>query len=145
MEVAIVGDNVCTVANVSDNICTVANGRANICTVANVVTVANGRLALDQITSGLRFDVILCDLMMPLMTGMEFHEQLKVVAPEQVSRIVFLTGGALTSAARAFLDMSSNPLLEKPFDARELRQLVEDRVQAVLVGEPGSSTGHTKP
>ena len=42
--------------------------------------------------------------------------------------MIFLTGGAFTPAARSFLDRVSNVHLEKPFDARVLRMLVNDRL-----------------
>ena len=59
---------------------------------------------LERITGGQEFNVILCDLMMPVMTGADFHRELSVRAPEQACRIVFLTGGAFTVNAREFLD-----------------------------------------
>ena len=46
--------------------------------------------------------MILCDLMMPVMTGAEFHRELSLRSPEQARRIVFLTGGAFTVNAREF-------------------------------------------
>jgi CheY-like chemotaxis protein len=62
------------------------------------------------------FDVILCDLMMPAMNGMQFYEALSAAKPDVARRVVFLTGGAFTPAARAFLDRVPNPHAEKPFD-----------------------------
>lgn len=70
------------------------------------------------------FDLILCDLMMPEMNGMELYEELARNDPEMVQRIVFLTGGAFTLQSREFLDRVANPRLEKPFDAMKLRNLV---------------------
>jgi signal transduction histidine kinase len=77
--------------------------------------------ALDLIAGGERFDVILCDLMMPQMTGMDFYEELSRTTPEQVPRVVFMTGGAFTQTARSFLDQVPNARIEKPFDAQSLR------------------------
>jgi len=49
----------------------------------HVVTVANsGRAALDRLRRGERFDVVLCDLMMPEMTGADLHAELLALAPE---------------------------------------------------------------
>lgn len=47
------------------------------------------------------FDVILCDLMMPDTTGMDLHHELVRIAPDQVDRMVFMTGGAFTAKARS--------------------------------------------
>ncbi len=85
--------------------------------------------ALDFITGGTRFDVILCDLMMPQMTGMEFYAALNRLDPAQAARIIFVTGGAFTPAARTFLDAVPNQRVEKPFDAQHLRALVNDRLK----------------
>jgi PAS domain S-box-containing protein len=96
----------------------------------DVVVVVSANLALEQIQSGQTFDVILCDLMMPQMTGMDLHAHLLEVAPAQANRIVFLSGGAFTSSSRAFLDRISNQRIDKPFDAQQLRGIVNDRVLA---------------
>jgi PAS domain S-box-containing protein len=95
----------------------------------DVTAVTSARAALELIAAGERYDLILCDLMMPHMTGMELHEQLTASAPEVAARIVFLTGGAFTPAARSFLDRISNPCFEKPFDAEQLRQLAARSTQ----------------
>jgi len=97
----------------------------------DVVAVGSATEALARIGAGERFDVILCDLMMPQMTGMDLHDELRRVAPEQVARMIFLTGGAFTAGARAFLDQTPNLCLEKPFDTRQLRALINDRVRTL--------------
>ncbi len=89
-----------------------------------VIATRSAREALARIGAGERFDVILCDLMMPDMSGMDLHAELARSAPEAAGRMVFLTGGIFTSAARAFADRTSNPMVEKPFDAGALRSLV---------------------
>jgi PAS domain S-box-containing protein len=95
----------------------------------DVVTATRAIDALQRIQSGERFDVILCDLMMPQMTGMELHDQISAIAVEQAQRMVFLTGGAFTPTARQFLDRVPNHRIEKPFDAQHLRVLVNDRLR----------------
>ena len=91
---------------------------------------AAARDALAAIEGGARYDVILCDLMMPQMTGMELHAALTQSTPEQARRMVFLTGGAFTPGARAFLERPEIPHLEKPFEPAQLRALVNDRIAA---------------
>lgn len=95
----------------------------------DVVTAAAAAEALDRIRGGESFDVILCDLMMPQMTGMDLHAELCTVDPTYAERMIFLTGGAFTPAARAFLDEVPNQRVEKPFDAQHLRSLVNDRIK----------------
>jgi PAS domain S-box-containing protein len=89
-----------------------------------VVPLTSALEALERITRGEGFDVIICDLMMPDMTGMDFHAALAASAPDAAGRMVLLTGGAFTQQARAFLDRVKNPRLEKPFDGQVLRALV---------------------
>jgi PAS domain S-box-containing protein len=98
----------------------------------DVETVAEPRLALGRLLAGERFDVVLCDLMMPELTGMDLHAELARAAPEQAARIVFLTGGAFTPRARTFLDQVPNQRIEKPFDGENLRALVRDRLKKSL-------------
>ncbi|HTB77665.1 MAG TPA: ATP-binding protein [Polyangiaceae bacterium] len=78
------------------------------------------RAIAERLLAGERFDVILCDLMMPGMTGMELHATVAKRAPEQADRFVFVTGGAFTPAATAFVGRVSNTVLMKPYDLRAL-------------------------
>jgi two-component system cell cycle sensor histidine kinase/response regulator CckA len=89
-----------------------------------VVSVTRALQALAKIEAGEHFDAILCDMMMPDMNGMEFHARVARSAPELLSRIVFVTGGAFTAGARDFLARVPNRCLEKPFDTAELRAVL---------------------
>ena len=71
-----------------------------------------------------RFDVILCDLMMPDLSGMEVYEEVKRIAPRHLPGFIFVTGGAFTSGAKEFLERIPNPWMEKPFDPAQIRELV---------------------
>ncbi|HET7499954.1 MAG TPA: response regulator, partial [Kofleriaceae bacterium] len=89
------------------------------------VTVALcGQEAIEHITRGTRFDVIISDVMMPNMTGIELIEELRQVAPDQADRLIFLSGGAFTVETRERLDQLGAPQLEKPVTAKELRACV---------------------
>jgi signal transduction histidine kinase len=106
----------------------------------DVVTSSDAKHALTILGSDSRFDVILCDLMMPEMTGMEFHEQLRLTSVELASRTVFLTGGAFTSNAARFLDGVPNRRLEKPFDPATLRGTIAKLVNSFEKAEPSTPT-----
>jgi len=81
--------------------------------------------ALALCASGEKFDLILCDLMMPEMTGMDLHRELSLVAPDQADRMIFVTGGAFTEKARRFLSETPKEHLEKPFASANLRAIVQ--------------------
>ena len=89
----------------------------------DVVSFVSAREALGKLPEG-GFDVILCDLMMPDLTGMDLRAELARTAPELLDRMVFMTAGAFTPRAREFLEQSTSPRVEKPFDRKELLALV---------------------
>jgi PAS domain S-box-containing protein len=96
-----------------------------------VIAAGSGADALARIAGGDRgFDLVLCDLMMPGMSGMDLHERLRTVAPELARRVVFLTGGAAHPDARAFLERARRPFVEKPFDPPALRRVVSSILAA---------------
>jgi PAS domain S-box-containing protein len=86
--------------------------------------------ALEHLASDQGFDVILCDLMMPGMTGMELYERLGESAPGLTHRLVFMTAGAFTQDAQAFLDEVPNPRLDKPIEPQVLRNLIQTALRA---------------
>jgi PAS domain S-box-containing protein len=90
-----------------------------------VVALTEAHRAVELFKGGDRFDIIFCDLMMPDMTGMDLHAAVEQISPAQADRIVFLTGGAFTPRAREFLDSVDNRRMDKPFDVRALKRLVE--------------------
>jgi PAS domain S-box-containing protein len=91
-----------------------------------VTAVHGAREALELLRGGKRYDVILCDVMMPQVTGMELHAAVGELDPAQAARMVFLTGGAFTPPAREFLDRVPNRRIEKPFDLEDVRELVHE-------------------
>jgi CheY-like chemotaxis protein len=80
--------------------------------------------ALAAISAGRSFEVVLCDVMMPEMSGIEFVDALRRASPALVPRVVMMTGGTYTVDAAAWLASSALPCLEKPLDATELRRVV---------------------
>lgn len=61
------------------------------------------------------FDVVLCDLMMPKVTGIDIHRELTRSNPLLAQRMIFLTGGSFSPDTDAFLATVTNPCLRKPF------------------------------
>ncbi len=86
-----------------------------------VVIAESAKAGLERLAAGDTFDAIVCDLMMPDMTGMDLYGALAEVAPALQPKTVFVTGGAYTERSRHFSELVSNPVVHKPFDADTLR------------------------
>jgi PAS domain S-box-containing protein len=99
----------------------------------DVVVLTRASDALARIADGERFDAILCDLMMPDMDGMSLHARIAKIAPAQIARMVFVTGGAFTREAQEFLARCQHPPIQKPFDAPELIATLRRLVAEPLV------------
>ena len=85
-----------------------------------LVCASSAAQALRHLEEDPHFDGILCDLMMPDITGPEFYDRVRQRWPELLPRFVFMSGGTFTSSASEFLEHVPNPRLEKPFDLQEL-------------------------
>jgi CheY-like chemotaxis protein len=93
------------------------------------VAVTSARQPLEHLQAGERFDVVLCDLMMPGMDGPALYDEVCKLAPTQTERMTFMTGGAFTPCGREFLERVPNARVDKPFDVDALRALVRARVR----------------
>jgi CheY-like chemotaxis protein len=105
----------------------VAQALARLLSLAHHVdTAGGGREALALLLSGAHYDLILCDISMPDITGLDLYEQVAGRAPEQAERIVFVTGGITSAAQRTRLDAISALVLEKPVGIEQLLAVVDD-------------------
>jgi len=94
-----------------------------------IVVASSARAALERVERGETFDVILSDLLMPEMTGMELYRELTGRAPSLARRMVFLTGGAFTPSARAFLEREPVVCVEKPFELDAIRKVLLSKLE----------------
>jgi len=90
----------------------------------DVVVAESGREALEILRHDQDFDVILCDLMMPEISGMDVYESLRLLNPTLQGRVVLMTGGAFTARARQFLANVDAMMIEKPFHPGQLHAVV---------------------
>ena len=95
-----------------------------------IIPVSSGFEARRKIEAGELPDLVLCDMMMPKMTGMDLYDWMATSAPSIVPKMVFITGGAFTPRAKRFLDEVDNLHLEKPIDLKNLRKMVRELVIA---------------
>ncbi len=90
----------------------------------DVVVTTNGAEALERLADGTHFDLVLCDLVMPEMSGIELYRAVGERYGTLRDRMVFMTAGAFTPEARDFLSNVRNPVLHKPFDTKTLRWIL---------------------
>ncbi|MBK9797479.1 MAG: PAS domain S-box protein [Holophagaceae bacterium] len=83
-----------------------------------------GDEAIEQLTAA-SFDLIVSDIRMPGLSGMELFEWLKANQPVMTKRILYTTGDAFDARTRQFLETSQVPYLGKPFDLKQLKQSLE--------------------
>lgn len=94
-----------------------------------VVTFFDAREALKVLREDSSFDVILCDIMMPHLSGIDFFNALRKVDEELAARTVFMTGGVFNAPSQQFLATVTNPLLEKPFETVALHAAIAQAVE----------------
>jgi CheY-like chemotaxis protein len=90
-----------------------------------VETALGGVEGLRALERDAAYDVILCDLQMPEMSGMGFHEAVRKRWPALADRFVFVTGGAFSPDAKRFLEESTCAVIQKPFRVEDLLSLLE--------------------
>jgi CheY-like chemotaxis protein len=90
---------------------------------ADVSTAASGFEAWEAIRQGARFDLVLCDIMMPGMTGLELFERVRALEPAAAATFVFTTGGVAPEHEER-LRATGMRCLTKPCDLGELRRLM---------------------
>jgi PAS domain S-box-containing protein len=96
-----------------------------------VVTATSGEVGRAILERDQSFDVILCDMMMPEMTGMALHEWLVAHHPGLADRVIFVSGGAFTPKSSAYLAGIRNRRLDKPIDVTVLQELVTQMIEGV--------------
>jgi CheY-like chemotaxis protein len=92
--------------------------------------VSDPRQALRRLLDGERFDLVLCDVTMPHLSGLELLERLRERRPESADRLVLITGGPVSPEAQSSLEACAAPRLSKPFEATALRELLRERLGA---------------
>ncbi|HLV65815.1 MAG TPA: ATP-binding protein [Polyangiaceae bacterium] len=91
-----------------------------------VIVAVSGREALARLAVDSRYDLVLCDLMMPDVSGQNVFEAVRRDHPELLSRFVFMTGGAFTERAQEFLEQHSGRTIEKPFSMTEIERVLDE-------------------
>jgi DNA-binding response OmpR family regulator len=93
----------------------------------------DGREALELVRRH-AYTLIVSDVRMPDVDGPALYHELRVVCPEVVRRMVFVTGDVMGTATRRFLDETCLRYLEKPFTIAEFRAVIQG-----VLAEPSSA------
>jgi FixJ family two-component response regulator len=88
----------------------------------DVIAVAGGREAIAAAT-GRRFDLVLSDLKMPEMDGVEVVRRLKALDPDV--EVIVGTGNGCIETAVACMKHGAFDYIQKPYDMLELRALLD--------------------
>jgi CheY-like chemotaxis protein len=83
----------------------------------------NGQEALDRVSAG-DYDLIICDIRMPVVDGRAFYSQLSNLRPGLSQRVVFCTGDVDNPAIEHFLQVCGAPVIHKPFRLRTVLDVV---------------------
>ncbi|MFN0246345.1 MAG: ATP-binding protein [Kofleriaceae bacterium] len=104
----------------------IANSLAKMLDAHDVDVAHSGRAALQRIASH-RYDVALCDVMMPDVTGIQLYQQLCAARDPITDRFLFMTGGVASPEAQQFLEqLGAKRWVPKPIPMAELRRLVSE-------------------
>jgi DNA-binding NtrC family response regulator len=88
------------------------------------VEIAHTPEAALSLLGAARFDLVLCDVMMPGMNGLELHQKVRAADEALAQRFVLMTGGATSPAMARAIEGSKLRVLEKPFDPEVLREML---------------------
>jgi CheY-like chemotaxis protein len=94
----------------------------------DVVTTTYPEQAVQMIREGQRFDLIISDVMMPVMNGIETHAAVASIDAEQGERFVFFTASVLSPDLERRLESLPNTILRKPVSVSAMRQFVRGRI-----------------
>jgi PAS domain S-box-containing protein len=89
-----------------------------------VTACTRGEEAIEKLEAG-AFDVIVSDIRMPGLSGMDLFDWLKAKRPAMTRRILYTTGDSFDAKTRTFLETNQVPYLGKPFDLKQLKQGLE--------------------
>jgi CheY-like chemotaxis protein len=87
-------------------------------------TVSSGKAALAMLHEK-GYDLLVADLKMSGVSGIELYETLKKKSPDMADRTVFITGDTMTEETNEFLASSGRPYLAKPFTPMEFLEIIE--------------------
>lgn len=102
----------------------------------DVTLTEGGQRAIDALQTDHGYDLVLCDLVMAHVNGIDVYRWLQQHRPDMLDRLIFMTAGAFTVEVRDFLAHVSNPVMHKPFDTKTLRWMIAQSFRRHLADHP---------
>ncbi len=91
----------------------------------NVDRAGDGEEGLTRLTEA-NYDLIVCDLKMPRIDGMQFYRAMAAATPALARRVIFVTGDVAGTDAERFLEETGCRWLSKPFRLGDLLRSARD-------------------
>lgn len=91
----------------------------------NLIVCKNGKDGINKYTSGSRIDLIITDLMMPIMDGKEFIKKLRKLNNKLITPIIIITAKCENMEVEEYLSLGAIDYICKPFSVNELCIKVE--------------------
>ena len=91
-----------------------------------LTSVDSGQAALDVLKAGLRPDIVLLDVMMPVMDGPSTLERLRTIDGLEATPVIFMTARVQTAEQQRYLSLGAIGVITKPFDPMTLAGEVRD-------------------
>jgi DNA-binding NtrC family response regulator len=92
-----------------------------------IVAAGDGQAAVERLTAGQRFDLLITDMRMPRLGGMELLTEAKRLRPDLP--VIVMTAYASIETAVAAMKQGAYDYLQKPFDAEAAKMLVERAIE----------------
>ena len=103
------------------------------------VTTTKGEEALTRLSEN-EFDIIICDLKMPGMSGIELYERLSEEYPQALSKIIVTTGDTISEETTKFLEETDVAHIMKPVNINELVNVMSAMVSSFSLSNGSGKT-----
>jgi CheY-like chemotaxis protein len=94
-----------------------------------VDVVSNGLIAQEKLAAGVKYDLFILDIRMPVVSGSQFYQYLEKTSPHLTGKVIFATGDSLNGSTREFLARVKRPFLTKPYTPEQMKDLVMQTIR----------------
>lgn len=114
----------------------VARSIARMLSGMEVLVAESGGQALDIMAKEQDLDVVLCDVMMPGLSGVDVYNAVEKTMPEVLPRLCFMTGGATIKEVADFLQRDGVRFIPKPFNKQAVEALLKSLAEQTEESQP---------